>query len=183
MPLEGSLRDTPQFMDTTGPPPVPLPGMASAAARHRVREAAKAAAPPGHQATAGLAGPNGTSKAMEVGGVASKGATVIKVGGGVPRGSHELADKAAERRRLEGRVSRDPTLGVPDVTQLLSLSEESVMQNTMVRSPPPPIPPPHSCLSPLQTPPSALRPPPSPPHRMAQSTPHPTRARAGAFRP
>ena len=35
--------------------------------------------------------------------------------------------------RAAGRSGRDPQSGVADVTQLLSLSEESVMQNTMVR--------------------------------------------------
>ena len=33
----------------------------------------------------------------------------------------------------EDRRSRDPQTGVSDVTQLLTLTEESVMQNTMVR--------------------------------------------------
>lgn len=44
------------------------------------------------------------------------------------------------RRRIIKDVvtaSRDPQMGVSDVTQLLTLTEESVMQNTMVAAKPP----------------------------------------------
>eukprot|EP00908_Phaeocystis_cordata_P002010 Transcript_12161.p1 GENE.Transcript_12161~~Transcript_12161.p1 ORF type:complete len:109 (-),score=6.18 Transcript_12161:145-471(-) len=47
----------------------------------------------------------------------------------------ELPEPEAAGPKSE-RSGRDPQSGVADVTQLLSLSEESVMQNTMVRRPP-----------------------------------------------
>ena len=62
-------------------------------------------------------------------------AVVLKPPPGLPpggsRGTPGRKASAEDSRNL--RVAdRDPQMGVCDVTQLLSLSEESVMQNTMV---------------------------------------------------